>query len=1252
MAVRIENQAEPIPGYRLLERIGGGGFGEVWKCEAPGGLHKAIKFVFGDLGAAGDDGHRAEQELKALSRVKTVRHPYILSLERYDIIDGQLIIVMELADHNLWDRYKEYRASSLPGIPREELLRYMEETAEALDLMNEQYQLQHLDIKPQNLFLVHNHVKVADFGLVKDLQGMQASVTGGVTPVYASPETFDGYVSRYSDQYSLAIVYQELLTGKRPFAGANVRQLIMQHLQAVPNLEPLPPGDQPVIARALAKSPDERHPSCRSLVALLREATDIPLRGPSSPPTALPSPPRPLTPDTEKDASDVSTQVNGLRPQRSEGGDPKSESEESRAKVGSPRSEFRSDRSPISDLRPLPSEVDRPLTPRPDSHPGTTKVIRILEDSGRAVAPGDEAAPASLRPAPPEVHGDGVLFPALVIGLGQMGFQVLQQTRQALAEAAPPGASTAAPHLRFLLLDTDAEVCRQAAVSTGSSAEGRPRPATVWTPAEVLLLPLNRPSYYLKNREGRMPLDIWLPPRMLYRIPRSQVTTGVRALGRLAWCDNYRFLLPRLRAELEALFDPEPLTAAARQTGLGLRTNRPRVCIVTSLAGGTGSGMFLDLAYTVRALLRQAGCQHPDVTGLFLLPAVDGNRTRALALGNAYAALTELNHFARPDTCFRAQYSDRETIHDMAPPFSRCTVLSLPEETDEAASRAVVSLAGQYLYRDLFTPLGRTADLARVGLSSSLPPARSLSVQTFGLFRLSWPRRALFLAVGRRLCQQLITRWMSKDSKPVREAVKMRLQEQWVQHELGADVFLDRLAQTCGRKMGQSPETALQAVLQPLLDLCAPGTQQRSEVRGQKSEMRGDRSLTSDLRPLTSEEIASALGGFADLLGDPTDDGPPEPGPRLVDLLHEASDKLVQEWGQKLSELTVHLIEEPDFRLAGAEEAVRQAVATIEQALQHHEPLLKDLTARAREAHGRLKLLATPPHAGASKSQRRPPDPADVLELLRRYAKWRYQSLVLEQMAAAFVTLRGQLADEMREINFCRVRLAELHRLLADPGDPEPARPPGGDRCIFPTGCPGMEDAVREFLAGIGPEALRELDVRVEAMLRQRFIALVNVCLSRANVLKDVEAALLEIAEAFAADHQSERNVAEMFLEQHPDAQAEEEVANCFDKAAPAIRRPRGTPEVCVLTAPPGPSGDHFRELVRQAAPGGELYAVPTDVSTGDEIVLYRELTSLSLTDLEQLGPVGREAYARMTSAENYTPHSRTDIQFTPPDAG
>src|SRR5687768_3314722 len=173
MPVRLVSQERlppPLEGYILLERLGGGGFGEVWRAEAPGGLLKAIKFVYGDLSAVdSSDNARAGQELKSLSRVRTIRHPFILSLERFDIIDGQLLIVSELADKNLWDRFRECRNEGMLGIPRAELLGYLAEAAEALDLMNNEYDLLHLDVKPQNLFLVHKHVKVADFGLVKDL---------------------------------------------------------------------------------------------------------------------------------------------------------------------------------------------------------------------------------------------------------------------------------------------------------------------------------------------------------------------------------------------------------------------------------------------------------------------------------------------------------------------------------------------------------------------------------------------------------------------------------------------------------------------------------------------------------------------------------------------------------------------------------------------------------------------------------------------------------------------------------------------------------------------------------------------------------------------------------------------------------------------------------------------------------------------------------------------------------------------------
>lgn len=258
---------EPIPGYVLGERLGAGGFGEVWRAEAPGGLAKAVKIVYGQM-----QGDRAGKELKALQRIKEVRHPMLLSLERIESVAEHLVIVMELANGSLRDRQGETEAAGLRGIPREELLAYLRDAADAMDYLVEHHALLHLDIKPENLLLVADRVKVADFGLMRDLDDANASLLGGMTPLYAAPEVFDGKPHRHSDQYSLAIVYQELLTGQPPFAGRTAAQLISQHLHSQPNLASLPMFDQPVIARALSKVADRRFPNCRALVDELASA--------------------------------------------------------------------------------------------------------------------------------------------------------------------------------------------------------------------------------------------------------------------------------------------------------------------------------------------------------------------------------------------------------------------------------------------------------------------------------------------------------------------------------------------------------------------------------------------------------------------------------------------------------------------------------------------------------------------------------------------------------------------------------------------------------------------------------------------------------------------------------------------------------------------------------------------------------------------------------------------------------------------
>jgi formylglycine-generating enzyme required for sulfatase activity len=282
----------PLPEYELVRRLGRGGFGEVWRARGPGGFEVALKFV--RLGE-----QAGTVELRALELMKGVRHGNLLPMFGAWQRDDLLIVAMELADRTLLDRLREALRQGLVGIPGDELLEYLREAAKGLDHLNTYRDaagtaagIQHKDVKPQNLLLVGGTVKVADFGLAKLLAHTMTSAGAGMTPGYAAPEFFRWQASRWSDQYSLAVSYCQLRGGRLPFDGSPA-EVMIGHLLHPPDLSMVPEVERAAVARALAKEPAQRWPSCRAFVAALQAAATGPAPLPAPAPVGQTAPKRP-----------------------------------------------------------------------------------------------------------------------------------------------------------------------------------------------------------------------------------------------------------------------------------------------------------------------------------------------------------------------------------------------------------------------------------------------------------------------------------------------------------------------------------------------------------------------------------------------------------------------------------------------------------------------------------------------------------------------------------------------------------------------------------------------------------------------------------------------------------------------------------------------------------------------------------------------------------------------------------------------
>ncbi len=276
--------------YRLMRLLGSGGMGEVYLAEdARIGQQVAIKVSrteatsYPNSDVTKDALRLFQREAKAIAKLD---HPHILPLFGYgeENINGMnhTYIVMPYRREGSFANWLQERGEAGLLSPQD-VAHFISNAASALQYAHNN-SIVHQDVKPSN-FLIrtnledvnHPDLLLADFGIAK-LSSATASVSHSIrgTPTYMAPEQWDGEPVYATDQYALAVVAYELLTGRAPFVGRQ-QQVMYQHLTVQPQppstLNPVLSKDvDAVLLKALKKKPEERFMSISAFANAFREA--------------------------------------------------------------------------------------------------------------------------------------------------------------------------------------------------------------------------------------------------------------------------------------------------------------------------------------------------------------------------------------------------------------------------------------------------------------------------------------------------------------------------------------------------------------------------------------------------------------------------------------------------------------------------------------------------------------------------------------------------------------------------------------------------------------------------------------------------------------------------------------------------------------------------------------------------------------------------------------------------------------------
>ncbi|MCS7166896.1 MAG: serine/threonine-protein kinase [Gemmatales bacterium] len=256
--------SRPIEPYTIKHALGSGGFGEVYYAVSDSGKEVALKCLRRDC----------DVELRGIRACLNLAHPHLVAVhDLRQATDGTWWLIMEYVAGPTWSALLREHPN---GLALPQVCAWFCQLADAVDFLH-QHGVVHRDLKPSNIFLMDSvpggWVKLGDYGLSKVMSGQSADThTQLGTVYYMAPEMTQGKYGAAVDIYAAGVILYQMLTGRLPFAGQSVQEILLRHLTDEPDWTKLPPAAVAVLRQALAKDPATRFTSLQEMAQQLERS--------------------------------------------------------------------------------------------------------------------------------------------------------------------------------------------------------------------------------------------------------------------------------------------------------------------------------------------------------------------------------------------------------------------------------------------------------------------------------------------------------------------------------------------------------------------------------------------------------------------------------------------------------------------------------------------------------------------------------------------------------------------------------------------------------------------------------------------------------------------------------------------------------------------------------------------------------------------------------------------------------------------